>query len=203
MHDPVCSLSILGSSCLGLSVRVHVSSACLLPPPQAWLVLILWAPPEQAEHILPSRPLCPAALLPVTSMALRCACLTWLGGPGSAPVVLGARTQHALSKWKRLPSHAAGSLFFTDFLLTIFPLFHSALVIATVFDRNINCRRAASVSFLILFLFLTVWMGSEPCPALLSRPRTRGRCPCMVPRKPLSRAPAHISSQFQGEGSGL
>jgi len=79
----------------------------------------------------------------------------------------------------------------------------SALVIATVFDRNINCRRAASVSFLVLFLFLTVWVGSDPCPGLLSRPHTPGCCPCVVPGKPPSGVPAHISSQFQGEGSGL
>lgn len=34
-------------------------------------------------------------------------------------------------------------------LINRFPCFYSALVIAAIFDRNVNCRRAASVSSVV------------------------------------------------------
>lgn len=44
------------------------------------------------------------------------------------------------------------------FVLTIDIYFLSALVIAAVFDRDVNCRRAASVSYHILtYVFLVGW----------------------------------------------
>lgn len=50
-----------------------------------------------------------------------------------------------------------GPVFSARFVLNAqFPRPHSALIIAMVFDRNVNCRRAASVSPL-RFLLLCAW----------------------------------------------